>query len=108
MFGGAGINALSLPYITHNEDPSDCPQQMLRSLERIWNEPVVVHLGNHPYNNRTLEKRRQQLQEGGNPFIAPDSWHTFLGELKEKVEKMILQNQALEEEMITITGQAKE
>ncbi len=108
LFGGAGINALSLPYISHNEDSPDCPRQMLRSLERIWNEPVVVHLGNHPYNSRTMEKRRQQLQEGGNPFIAQDSWHTFLGELKEKVEKMILQNQALEEEMITITGQAKE
>ena len=78
LFGGAGINALSLPYIAHNEDSPDCPRQMLQSLERIWNEPVVVHLGNHPYNSRTMEKRRQQLQEGGNPFIAPDSWHTFL------------------------------
>jgi metallo-beta-lactamase class B len=100
LFGGAGVNALTLPYICYNEDPEDCPQQMLNSIEKIWNEPVVVHLGNHPYNSCTFEKYEKQLKEGGNPFIAPDSWHKFLGELKEKVEKIIEDNEKLEKEVL--------
>ena len=96
LFGGAGVRALTLPYIWYNESFTDCPQQMLNSIEKIWNEPVMVHLGNHPYNNRTIEKREKQLKEGGNPFISPDSWHIFLGDLKEKVEKIIKDNKELE------------
>ena len=99
MYGGAGVNALTLPYICYNEDPEECPRQMLQSIEKIWDEEVVVHLGNHPYNNRTVEKRAKQLEEGGNPFIAPESWHDFLQDLKEKVEKKIEENEALKLEM---------
>lgn len=102
LFGGAGVNALSLPYICYNEDPEDCPQQMLDSIEKIWDEPVVVHLGNHPYNSRTVEKREQQIKEGGNPFIAPDSWHWFLSDLKASVEKKIAENAALKLEMTNL------
>lgn len=98
MFGGAGVNALTLPYICYNEAPEERPQHMLQSIEKIWNEPVVVHLGNHPYNNHTLEKRKQQLEQGGNPFIAPESWHAFLSEMRGKVEKIIKDNEALEKE----------
>lgn len=104
MLGGAGVNALTLPYICYNEAPEDSPQQMLRSIEKIWKEPVVVHLGNHPYNSRTFEKRELQLKEGGNPFVAPDSWHDFLNELKAKVEKIIKDNEALEKKMDELFG----
>lgn len=99
LFGGAGVNSLTLPYICYNEERTDCPQQMLNSIEKIWDEPVVVHLGNHPYNSRTIEKREQQLKEGGNPFVAPNSWHDFLNELKTKVEKVIKDNEVLENKM---------
>jgi metallo-beta-lactamase class B len=99
MFGGAGVNALTLPYIYYNERTEDPTHQMLSSIEKIWDEPVFVHLGNHPGNNKTLQKREQQLKEGGNPFIAPDSWHTFLSELKAKTEKIIEDNENLEKEI---------
>lgn len=99
MFGGAGTNAITLPYIYAKNAERDCDEQFLRSIERLMKEPVVVHLGNHPYNSKTLEKRAKQLEEGGNPFIAPDSWHEFLSGLKEKTEKIIADNAALEQEM---------
>ncbi len=104
LFGGAGLNAMSLAYMTYNEDPLDCPQQMLRSIDKIWNEPVDIHLGNHPGNNRTLEKRTQQLQDGGNPFLDPDSWHRFLNTLRANTEKIIEQNAALERELAELFG----
>lgn len=99
LYGGAGVNALTLPHICGTESPENCPQQMLDSIEKVWDEPVVVHLGNHPSNNRTLEKRKQQIEEEGNPFIAPNSWHDFLNELKGKTEKIIKDNEALKQEM---------
>ena len=99
LYGGAGVAALTLPYICYNEDQTDCPSQMLKSIEKIWDEPVEIHLGNHPYNNKTIQKRQQQLEEGGNPFVDPKSWYDFLRELKGKIEKTILDNEKLEKEM---------
>lgn len=102
MFGGAGINAISLPYMVYFERCDDCPQQMLSSIEKIWNEPVIVHIGNHPGNNNTIEKRTKQLNEGGNPFIDPNSWQSFLCELKNKIHKVIADNEELKKEIIDL------
>lgn len=104
LFGGAGINAMSRPYTSHNVEPINAADMMLASIDRIWDEPVVVHLGNHPYNNRTMQKRAKQLEEGGNPFIAPDSWHTFLTELREDTLAVIEKNKAMDAEMAALFG----
>jgi len=98
MFGGAGVNAITLPYIFRNKRSENSANDMLESIEKIWNEPVVVHLGNHPYNNHTLEKREKQLKEGGNHFIAPDSWKNYHGEMKEKIKKIIEDNEKMKKE----------
>lgn len=99
MFGGAGFAAVTLPYTFCNELEGASAQQMLDSIDKIWDEPVVVHLGNHPYNNNTVQKREQQLREGGNPFVAPESWHGFLDELRGKVRQVMADNEKLEQEM---------
>ena len=99
MFGGAGLNAITLPYIERNKRSADCAQQMLASIDKIWDEPVVVHLGNHPHNNHTLEKRAKQLEEGANPFIEPESWHNFLSELRVKIKNTIAKNEEMEKEI---------
>lgn len=98
-FGGAGTNAMTLPYLYYNEDPMDTPQQMLDSIEKIIKEPVMIHLGNHPYNSHTLEKREKQLLEGGNPFIDPDSWCSFLTGMKATVEGKIKANKEMEKQI---------
>lgn len=95
LFGGMGTNALTLPYICFDETGEDRPQGMLDSIEKVWNEDVVIHLGNHPENNKTIEKREKQLKDGGNPFIDPESWHNCLSGLKKTVEKIITDNKTL-------------
>ena len=99
MFGGAGYAAVTLPCTFCNELDGASAQQMLESIDKLWNEPVAVHLGNHPYNNKTVQKREQQLREGGNPFVAPESWHDFLEELRGKVRQIMADNEKLEQEM---------
>ena len=95
LFGGAGVNALKLPYMLHYELPLDMPQRMVASLELIKDEPVVVHLGNHPYNSHTLQKRERQLQEGGNPFVDAGSWPGFIADIRQKSLQIIEDNKEL-------------
>lgn len=103
MFGGAGVNALTLPYMAFNE-MENLPEMMLASVEKIRHEPVIVHLGNHPGNNRTIEKREKQLSEGGNPFIDPDSWKNFMDNQVLLINTKIEQNKAMEAEYNAFVG----
>ena len=98
QFGGAGINALKLPYMLHYELPLDMPQRMVASLDRIKDEPVEVHLGNHPYNNKTLQKRERQLQDGGNPFVDASTWPEFVADIRQKSLNIIEDNKELAKE----------
>lgn len=93
LFGGAGSSHMTLAATRFDHLPADMPQRMLASLDRVEKEPVVIHLGNHPGNNRTLKKREQQLQEGGNPFIDPDSWKRQLSALRQKTLEIIQENE---------------
>lgn len=105
LFGGAGVNALTLKYIYKKDLPKDSPEQMLRSIEMIRGIPVDIHLGNHPGNNKTLEKRQAQIENGGNPFIDENSWGDFLNSLEKRVRAIIEENNKLEEELDKICGQ---
>ena len=95
QFGGAGVNALKLPYMLHYELPLDMPQRMIASLDLVKDEPVTVQLGNHPYNSQTLQKRARQLQEGGNPFVDATTWPEFLESTRQKTQKIIEENAEL-------------
>ena len=95
LLGGVGHDQVRLPYLLCVGLPLDMPQRMLASLDRMEKETVEIHLGNHPANNHTLEKREQQLREGGNPFIDPESWLNFLRETRAKFEQVIVENEEL-------------
>lgn len=104
MFEGAGLNTIEYVQLFYNEYPVDYPKQMLDSIEKVWNEPVDIQLGNHPVNNRTFIKREKQLAQGGNPFIVPEDWQNFLSELKKKVEKLIEDNKKMEKKLDDFFG----
>jgi metallo-beta-lactamase class B len=95
QFGGAGVNALKLPYMLHYELPLDMPQRMVASLDQIKDEPVEVQLGNHPYNSKTLQKRERQLKEGGNPFVDATTWPEFVADTRNKALKIMEDNKEL-------------
>ena len=99
LFGGVGIAALSLPYLCYHERPINSPYVMLKSVEKIENEPVVVHLGNHLGDNDFNLKYNQMLKEGGNPFVAPNSWKKLLDYIKDLLNKTIDDNEKLLKEL---------
>lgn len=92
LFGGAGVSPMKLPSMLHYEMPLDMPQRMLASLDAVKDEPVDIHLGNHPHNNNTIKRREKQLAEGGNPFIKATTWPNFLLGLRQKTERIMAEN----------------
>ena len=99
MFGGAGTNALKLPYLCYNQRGEDSLDKMIASIDMIMKEPVDLHLGNHPGNNDTLGKREKQIKEGGNPFVSKDSWQKFLLRVKDDIAKVRELNAETEKEI---------
>lgn len=83
--GGAGFFTI---YREHCRDfglPEDLCLRLGQSIQKVWDEPVDITLGNHPSQNCTLEKRQWMLEHPGeNPFVDPNGWHAFLRTLEEK------------------------
>lgn len=89
-FGGVGLLTANRAYNRHFGLPEDLPEQMLRTVEKLWLEPVDITLGNHPAQNNTLEKRQWMLDHPGeNPFLTPEAWHELLALVRERYTELI-------------------
>ena len=89
-FGGVGLLTANRGYCRHFGLPEDLPEQMLQTVEKLWEEPVDVTLGNHPPQNNTLGKRRWMLEHPEeNPFVDPESWHALLSLVRERYTELI-------------------
>lgn len=94
LFGGSGLGSVRRPVLEHRSQPLSLQQDMLASLEKVRGERVDIMLGNHPSNNDTLGRRRRQLEEGGNPFIDPSAWKSFLDMTRERFLKLYAEESA--------------
>ena len=82
--GGAGFLTMYKSYCSWYHLPQTKALVMKDTIEKLWNEPVDITLGNHPAQNNTLGKRAYMLEHPGtNPFIGEHGWHTFLAKLEE-------------------------
>ena len=77
MFGGAGIGALSDAYLKRDSLPESLREDYVNSVNRLLSEPVELHVGNHPSNNKHNEKA-ERISNGHNPFIRNNTWEEFL------------------------------
>ncbi|MCQ2415657.1 MAG: MBL fold metallo-hydrolase [Lachnospiraceae bacterium] len=91
-FGGAGKGSATRCTLEHFGMPLSQQRDMLKSIENMKKEHVDIQLGNHPANNHTLEKRREQL--AGNPmaFLDPESWSGFLAETERSFTQLIAED----------------
>ena len=94
LLGGVGLSALRRYHIEEFGLPAHLPQDMLRAVESLKAEHVDIHLGNHPGNNHTLEKREKMIATGENPFLSETDWGVFLTDLEAGIRKVIAEDAA--------------
>ena len=94
LFGGVGLGSVRRSVLEHRHQPLSLQQDMLNSLEKVRGEKVEIHLGNHPANNHTLERRARQLAGDPEAWIDPAAWDRFLDETRDKFVKMFAEEEA--------------
>lgn len=92
MFGGAGLNSLTIPFLDKYDLPHSLRDDFMKSLNRADQEYVDIHLGNHISSNKMYEKLARREKEGGNPFIDENCWHDSLRQTKAVFEAMLRQD----------------
>lgn len=83
IYGGSGYGSLSTEGLKKFGLPLSMQQTFLDSIQKVWDEPVDLMLGNHPFHSDEYQKHMRSLTEKQNPFIDPTEWHRFLQELKD-------------------------
>lgn len=79
LFGGASVITCYREHFVRYNIPFTVRGEFLSSVRSLRGEKVDVVLGNHPYQNATLEKRQKQRKDPlTNPFIDPSEWEEFL------------------------------
>lgn len=85
MFGGGGTNTLRRVYLDKYGLPHSLREQFIEGIERVYNEVVDVHLGNHLGDNKHAEKLEAQANGcAHNPFIDRTTWKWFLDKRKKE------------------------
>lgn len=83
IYGGAGFITLQDSFLQQFHFPTSLRDDFLASIDKVWDEPVDIMLGNHPFHNDTWKKRAAQLAGDEDAFVDPDEWHRYLTELRE-------------------------
>ncbi len=83
MFGGAGLNSLTREFLERYGLPLEMRDKFIASIDRIIDEPVTLHLGNHLSNNNHREKE-QRLTDTYNPFVEENTYKSFLTDLRKR------------------------
>ena len=97
LLGGVGLAAIHRYHLEEFGLPQSLPFDMLKKVRALKAEHVDIHLGNHPGNNQTLEKRAKQLVSGGNPFAEDSDWGGFLEDLEGRILDVIREEGFTEE-----------
>lgn len=84
-FGGTGFNTLSRKYCQDNHVPERIREDFIHSLDKVCEEKVDVHIGNHAFQSFLFEKHAL-VKSGscvGNPFIDLQEWKWFIQKTKD-------------------------
>lgn len=81
MFGGSGVKQLRKDFMNTWKVPYLCRGLFFDSVERLLQRKVDVMIGNHTWQNHTLEKAEKLQTSTINPFIEPLEWERYLKRL---------------------------
>ena len=77
MYGGAGYNTLTDEYLLRFALPETMRTDYVHGINKIIDEPVALHVGNHVSDNDHRSKMARMTEEY-NPFIEERTWRPFL------------------------------
>jgi len=78
-FGGTGLLTVYKDYCRKFDLPLNKCQMFKETIQKLMGLQVDIMLGNHPAQNRTLEKRQWMIDHPGeNHFIDSTAWQKFL------------------------------
>lgn len=83
MFGGGGLNSMGYEYLNRYGLPHSLRTDFIKSIDKVYNEKVEVHLGNHLGDNKHKEKL-DNVEKKANPFIDTETWRWFLDKRKKE------------------------
>lgn len=90
MFGGAGVNQLKKGYLDVRNLFYFQRGDYFKTVERLVGEHVDVFVGNHSWNNKTMEKSEILRETGENLFIDDGTaWVKFLKRCARKLKEVI-------------------
>lgn len=89
IYGGAGYLVLVPERLRQNGLPLSLREDCLTSIDKVWNEPVDIMLGNHPFHNETYIKYRQVKEGNTMAFVDETEWKRYLTELKDGYLKFL-------------------
>ena len=88
MHGGVGTNTMKKEFLEKYNLPFSCRTDFIKGIDKVIERDVEIFLGNHTWNNNTLEKAKN-LSPDFNPFINKTEWKEFLLACKNKVLNLI-------------------
>lgn len=77
MFGGGGLKSMERAYLEKYGLSMSLREEFLQGIDRVFEEKVEVHVGNHLGDNKHFEKLGK-IGGKKNPFIDGESWKWFL------------------------------
>lgn len=77
MFGGGGLPSMALAYLDRYGLPHTLREDFIQSIDRVLDEDVTVHVGNHLGDNGHFDKLAR-VGCGENPFLDGSTWKSFL------------------------------
>lgn len=72
---------MSRKYLERYGLPLSLRDDFIKSIEKVYNSPVELHIGNHLGDNKHNEKILH-LGEEKNPFLDGSTWKWFLDKRK--------------------------
>ena len=91
MPGGLGSNSIKKEFLEKYNLPLSLQQDFLDSMDRLVTEKVDIFLGNHVWNNNTLEKYELLTKGDKYAFISDDEWAKCMLDCKNNFQ--IIMNQ---------------
>lgn len=89
MHGGVGIGSMKKEFLDKYGLSAETREKFIPCIDKIFDEKVEIHLGNHIGNNDTLGKYNKMTEEY-NPFIDDGTnWKNFLNLRKQMYYDMI-------------------